>query len=157
MSFRLTSLSLLAVPVLGLLTACQAPAPRPTTGLAAGRADPGAAAFCRQRAEEMYAAQNRGARIQSDTRDTPFSGAYAGGAPSRGLSDVHAMDTMIGDCIRSSASRDAGPDLSTTPRTQPAIRRASSPADLRPASPPPSPSGAALSAPPDRAPPPPRP
>lgn len=151
MSLRLFSLSLLAVPVLGLLAACQAPQPRATTGLAAGRADPSAAAYCRQRAEEMYAAQNRSARIQSDSRDTPFSGAYTGSTPNRGLSDMHAMDTMIGDCIRTTGNRDAGPDLSTTP-AQPAARRAASPSDLRPAS-----TVSPAAAPLDRAPPPPRP
>ncbi len=145
----ITSLALLAVPVLGLLAACQAPMPRPTTGLAARRAHPAAAAYCRQRAEEMYAAQNRGARLQSDLRDTPFSGAYIPNATNRGLSDLHAMDTMIANCIRSNADRDAGLELSNPDPAQPATRpaaRPTSPADPRTAA-----------APLDRAPPPPRP
>ncbi len=95
------------------LAACQAPpAPRVSAGPGAGGpADPAAVAYCRQQAEDVYNAQNRGARLQTSNRDTPFSGAYTPNTTTRGLSDRYAMDAMIGDCIRNAANRQAGPDL----------------------------------------------
>jgi len=174
MSLRLTAIAALAAPLLVGLAACQAPAPRATGGSAG---DPQAAAFCRQRAEEVFNAQNRSARIQSDNRDTPFSGSFVSGVTNRGLSDRFALDQMVSDCMRNAANRQSGPDGEATqqgaqanpsagarpaPATAPATARAlaqpgsgSAPVQPTSANAPasPSPGGAPL----DRAPPPPPP
>ncbi len=163
MSLRLTAIALLAAPLLGALSACQAPPPRITSGGAGGGGpiDAAAAAQCRQQAEDAYNAQNRSARLQTDSRDTPFSGTYNPNATTRGLSDRYAMDAMIGDCMRNAAKRQAGPDLGTTPaQAQPAGQaRAVSRLPAGPAGGPPasSVSVAPVGAPLDRAPPPPAP
>ena len=97
--------------LLVVLAGCQGPPPAPT---GAARADLAAAAYCRQRAEEVYNVQNRGARYQSDNRDTPFSASYVPSVTSRGLSDRYALDAMVSECVRNSAaSRDAGPEPAT--------------------------------------------
>lgn len=163
MSLRLTALALLAAPLLGALSACQAPPPRISGGAGgSGAVDAAAAAQCRQQAEDMFNAQNRSARIQIDSRDTPFSGAYNSSGPTRGLSDRYAMDSMIGDCIRNAANRQAGPDLGTA-QGQPAAAgqpvRAATRLPSGPAGGPPASSAATAPAgvPLERAPPPPTP
>jgi len=106
MSLRLTAI---AAPLLAVLAACQAP-PARVASTSGGGGDPQVAAFCRQRAEEVFNAQNRSARIQSDNRDTPFSGSFVSGVTNRGLSDRFAMDQMVSDCMRNNANRQTGPD-----------------------------------------------
>lgn len=155
--------ALLAVS--GALAACQAPPPRFSGGGGggAGQGDAAAAASCRQQAEDVYNAQNRSARIQVDTRDTPFSGAYTPNMTSRGLSDRYAMDAMIGDCMRNASRREAGPDLSATPASaQPGAQapaRAANRLSAGPAGGPPAATvtGTASGVPLERAPPPPPP
>jgi len=109
----------LAVPVL-LLSACQSAAPPPSAsaGMSGrqGRVDAERAAFCRQRAEEIYMTQNRGDLYRMDNRDAPFSGGFVSGMTNRGLPDRFAQDRMIADCIRNTGERmnpvhpaDAGP------------------------------------------------
>ena len=116
MSLRLPSLALLAAPLLGALAACQAPPPRVSGGGgAAGPSDPSTAAYCRQQAEDVFNAQNRSARLQVNTYDSPFSGGPAPVSATRGLSDRFSMDMMISDCMRNAASRQAGPDVGTAP------------------------------------------
>lgn len=153
MSLRSTSFALLAVPVLALLAGCQPPPPRPVVG--ASRTDAAAAAYCRQRAQEVYEAQNRGSRLSIDQRDTPFSGAYLPNSETRGLSERYAMDAMIADCIRNSANRGQSTDAVNTPQAPAANApaRSARPADLKPAAP----SGERAAKPLDRAPPPPPP
>lgn len=163
MSLRLTAIALLAAPLLGALSACQAPPPRAAGGGgggASGAADAAVVAACRQQAEDVYSAQNRSARLQSSTRDSPFSASPAPVAATGGLSDRYAMDAMVGDCIRNASRRPAGPDLSPTPvaapvaAARPASRLPSGPAGGPPASSATSsPGGTPL----DRAPPPPAP
>lgn len=164
MSLRLTALAVLAAPVLGILAGCQAPPPRVSGGAGgAGQGDAAAATYCRQQAEDVYNAQNRGARLQSDTRDTPFSGAYIPNTTSRGLSDRFAMDSMIGECMRNASRRDAGPDLgNASGQAQPAVQapvRAANRLSSGPAGGPPASAAApaASGAPLERAPPPPSP
>jgi hypothetical protein len=136
--------ALLAMPLLLLQAACQqapssyggAPGGAPGGGTSV-RADAAAIAYCRQQAEDVYNAQHRSARIQSDTRDSPFSGAYLAGSSSRTLSDRYAMDTMIGDCLRNSAARQAGADTSVTAgqATTPAAAPTAAPARPLPSGP----------------------
>ncbi len=143
MNFRPTFLALLAAPVLAL-AACQAPPPRVSGGgggAASGQADPATIAYCRQQAEDVYNAQNRGARLQLSTSDSPFSSSPAPVSATRGLADRYAMDAMIGDCIRNAANRLMGPDTGAAPaQAQPVVQAR---AGSRPASPPPLPSGPA--------------
>lgn len=100
----------LAVPIL-LLAACQSAAPPPAVSAPAGgagrqgRADAERAAYCRQRAEEVYLSQNRGELYRTDNRDTPFSGGFVSGMTNRGLPDRFAQDRMIADCIRNTGER----------------------------------------------------
>ena len=111
-----------------LLSACQSPAPSqslaPSQFRGAGTAHGDAAtqAFCRQRAEEIYGAQNRGALYQSDNRDSPFSSNYVPSVTSRGLSDRYAMEQMVSDCIRNTGERSnptQAPAASPTPPPPP--------------------------------------
>jgi hypothetical protein len=52
--------------------------------------------------------------LQTDNRDTPFSGAYVPSVTSRGLADRYALESMVADCVRhSTANLDAGPEPST--------------------------------------------
>jgi len=153
MSLRPSTLALLAVPVMALLAGCQPPPPRPVVG--ASRTDAAAAAYCRQRAQEVYEAQNRGSRLSIDQRDSPFSGSYMPNSETRGLSDRYALDAMIADCIRNSANRGQSTDTINAPRAPAANApvRSARPGDLKPAAV----SGERADKPLDRAPPPPPP
>ncbi len=158
MSRRFPPFALLAP--LAALAACQAPPPRISAG-GGGPSDPNAAAYCRQQAEDVYNAQNRGARFQTDNRDSPFSGAYSPNTASRGLSDRYAMDNMVRDCMRNSAARQANPEAQAAPTSaptsapaqtaRPASRLSAGPAGGPPASSVAAPAGVPL----ERAPPPP--
>jgi hypothetical protein len=88
------------------------PPPPPTPQ---GRADQQAQAACRQRADQVYAEQNRGAAYEADNRLSPFSSSYVPGVTTRGLGDRYSRDTMIADCVRNAsrqpADRSAGPAM----------------------------------------------
>lgn len=78
-------------------------------GGARSGATPKAMAACRQRADEVYERQNRGAVYRTDTfvasqRDAPFGGSGPAGNPSTGLSDRYAHDTILDDCLNGMAS-----------------------------------------------------
>ena len=88
-------------------------APPPPTPQA--RADQQARAACRQRADQVYAQQDRAAPYQADNRFSPFSSTYVPGVTSRGLGERYAMDTLIANCVRSTgrqpAEQNAGPSM----------------------------------------------
>lgn len=65
-------------------------------------------AACRERADEVYAKQNRAELYQSDTyststRDSPFGNSGLTGITSSGLSSRYARDTLVTDCLNSAA------------------------------------------------------
>jgi hypothetical protein len=104
------------LPVLTALVLAGCTPPPPPTPQA--RADQQAQAACRQRADQVYAEQNRGAAYESDNRFSPFSSSYTPGVTTRGLGERYAMDTMIADCMRNTArrptDRSAGPTMEPT-------------------------------------------
>ena len=82
-------------------------------------ADVAAAGACRQRADEVYAAQNRDEVYRTDTfessgRDTPFSTGTLRGLPDRGLSGQYQRDNMISDCLAGTGAA-TGPSTSAVP------------------------------------------
>lgn len=93
----------LAVLTLALLTltACtDAPAP---TGQA--KADAATQAACRQRADEVYDQQNRGAIYAPQSSfNTPFSANYTPGVTDRGLADLYEHNRLIRDCVRNTGT-----------------------------------------------------
>src|SRR5437764_549974 len=98
--------------VLGL-AACSPPPPSTPQV----RADQQTLSACRQRADQTYAAQNRGAGYDTDYRSSPFSTSYAPGITTRGLGERYSRDTMIADCVRSTGAdvdRGAGPTMEPT-------------------------------------------
>jgi type II secretory pathway pseudopilin PulG len=104
------SLALLALVAAG---ACSPPPP-PTPQ---ARANQQTMAACRQRADQVYAEQNRGAGYESDNRASPFSSSYVPGITTRGLGERYSRDTMISDCVRNAGSdvdRGAGPVMEPT-------------------------------------------
>lgn len=61
-------------------------------------------AACRQRADQVYASQNRADlynsdRYQTTTRDAPFATSGLPGITSRGLGGQYARETLISDCL----------------------------------------------------------
>ncbi len=98
-------LSMLALSVI-TLTACSRPiAPAAQTGT-----DAATQAACRQRAEAVYSTQNRAAIYSpSASVNSPFSGSYQAGSTDRGLSQLYAHQTMIGDCVRANGVADGSP------------------------------------------------
>jgi hypothetical protein len=109
--FRRRAITATALITLTCLSACgDAP---PLTGQA--QADAETRAACRQRAEEIYRQQNRGA-IYSPTPsvNAPFSGNYVPDQTDRGLSDLYAHDKAVNDCIRNTGTQPV-----STPRAAP--------------------------------------
>ncbi len=76
-------------------------------------------AACRQRADQVYEQQNRGAIYSPQSGvNTPSSASYAPGVTDRGLADLFAHDTMIRDCVRNTGAetdRGEAPGLLNTP------------------------------------------
>lgn len=71
---------------------------------AQARADQQTLAACRQRADEVFAEQNRGAVYDSDNRLSPFSSSYVPGITTRGLGERYSRDTMIDNCVRNAGA-----------------------------------------------------
>lgn len=88
----------LRVALLLLVPAACSPRPAPSPQ---ARADAARLSACRQRADEVYAQQNRRAiYLSDDQRDTPYSANYVSGVTSRGLADQYVRDNQIDDCVR---------------------------------------------------------
>jgi hypothetical protein len=103
---------------LAALAACNQP-----IGHSADRADatPKALAACRQRADEVYERQNRGAVYRSDMlaggeRDTPYAALGTPGTPNQGLASRFARETMVDDCLNASSGN---PGTTPEPPTAP--------------------------------------
>jgi hypothetical protein len=76
---------------------------RPVTGQA--EADAQTRAACRQRAEQIYETQNRGAIYGAPMQvNTPQSGNYTPVVTDRGLADLFANNRLIDDCIRNTGT-----------------------------------------------------
>lgn len=85
-----------------LLAACSGAQPPGQQASAAQKA------ACRQRADEVYAKQNRAElynsdTYQSDTRDSPFAVAGLPGITTRGLGGQYARDNLVSDCLNDAA------------------------------------------------------
>jgi hypothetical protein len=116
------------LPALTVLVFAACTPPPPPTSQA--RADQEARSACRQRADQVYAEQNRGAAFLggTDNRFSPFSSSYVSGNTSSGLGERYNFDTMIADCVRNSTrqqqDRNAGPAVepvgTAAPRMTPA-------------------------------------
>jgi hypothetical protein len=108
---------------MALATACSPPPPISPQD----RADQQAQAACRERADEIYAQQNRGAiYAQQDDRSSPFSSSYSPGVTTRGLGERYGRDTMISDCVRNAAART--PDRGGGPTMEPTASTGGGPA-----------------------------
>ena len=95
------------------LTACGSAAPRT-------RADLGAQADCRARADQAFSEQNRGAiyaadNYQSSIRDSPFATTGFKNNPGRGLPDEYAHEDMEQACLRGLNQEAPGTDIQATP------------------------------------------
>jgi hypothetical protein len=101
-------------------------------------------AACRERANEVYAKQNRAEvynadTYQTDTLDSPFSTSGLPGITTRGLSGEYERQNMISDCLNDAAGNvgNSGNDM-----PQPAAAAATPgklPASLSPLAVPPAP------------------
>jgi len=102
-----------------LLSGCMAPPRAPDGTIEQSAADQKALIACRARANEVYDRQNRGAIFNptSTDRDTPRSGDYMSGVPTRGLSARYGYENMIDDCLRH--TNDAAPGADTAVQTIP--------------------------------------
>jgi hypothetical protein len=103
----------LLLPLL-TLAGCNAASP-------ASRATPSQEVACRQRADQMFQAQNRGNVYATDqyvssTRDSPFGGAVPTSMTST-LSDRFARDQMYDGCLNAGGPRPASPAPAPKPAT----------------------------------------
>ncbi|MBS0560833.1 MAG: hypothetical protein JSR21_12330 [Proteobacteria bacterium] len=55
---------------------------------------------CRQRADQIFMSQNRGAQYETSNSLTPYSAGPSTGLPTQGLSVRYARDQMVDDCVR---------------------------------------------------------
>jgi hypothetical protein len=111
------TLSALATAI--LVSGCMAPPRAPDGTIEQSAGDQKALVACRTRANEVYDQQNRGAIFNpmSTDRDTPRSGDYVSGIPTRGLSERYGYENMIDDCLRH--TNDAAPGADTAVETIP--------------------------------------
>ena len=89
---------LFAAALAGSIGACTPPPP-PT---AQSRAAQATANACRQRADEVFARQNRASFYTQNAQDSPESGAYVSGITTRGLADRFNWDRQVSDCVAQS-------------------------------------------------------
>ncbi len=69
------------------------------------RADAATTAACRQRANEVFDRQNRGAIYSANSSaNSPFSANFTPDVTSRGLPQQFAHDRMVSDCVRNSGT-----------------------------------------------------
>lgn len=62
-------------------------------------------AACRQRANEVFDRQNRGAiYAPNSSANSPFSANFTPDNPSRGLSQQFAHDRLVNDCVRNTGT-----------------------------------------------------
>jgi hypothetical protein len=96
--------SAFALVALGALCGCSnADIPAPLRSQSQG--DPQTVAACRQRANQVYDQQNRGAIYsQGPQANMPFSANYTPDNPTRGLSAQFGYDRMVNDCIRNTGT-----------------------------------------------------
>jgi hypothetical protein len=87
---------------------------------AQSRADQQTMTACRQRADEVFAEQNRGAPYDPDYRLSPFSSSYVPGITTRGLGERYSRDTMIDNCVRNAGT--SSPNQSSAPIARPDAR-----------------------------------
>ena len=86
-------------------------------------ADQQTRAACRNRAEQIYAQQNRADIFAAPAAiNSPSSGMYAPGQSDRGLSQRFVYERMVSDCIRNTgaAQNDVGPQPVNEPTPPPA-------------------------------------
>ncbi|MBO0709857.1 MAG: hypothetical protein J2P47_01110 [Acetobacteraceae bacterium] len=96
-----------------LLVGCNPPPPSPES-----RASQATLAACRQRADQVFRTQNRGAVYTQDSLATQ-SGLFNPGITNRGLSDRFSWDSQVRDCVRSEGPP-AAPNAAPTPSPRPA-------------------------------------
>jgi hypothetical protein len=83
------------------MSACDGGSPQ--TGQA--QADAQTVAACRQRANEVFDRQNRGAiYAPNSSANSPFSANFTPDNPSRGLSQQFAHDRLVNDCVRNTGT-----------------------------------------------------
>ncbi len=101
-------------------------------------------AACRQRADQVYASQNRADlynsdRYQTTTRDAPFATSGLPGITSRGLGGQYARETLISDCLNDVAGNVGNSANNPPPSTGDRATPGSLPRSLSPLAVPPSP------------------
>jgi hypothetical protein len=129
----------LAIVLLGALQGgCARPA-APTQQASAAQK-----AACRQRADEVYAKQNRAELYESDTyqsstRDSPFATTGLPGITTRGLGGQYERDNLVSDCLNGVPGNVGGDGGDPVPVSGAAATPGRLPATLSPLAVPPSP------------------
>ncbi len=101
----------LAAVLAASMNACAPPAP-PTADSRAAQATANA---CRQRADETYRRQNRGALYSQNQSEYPESANYVSGITTRGLADRYDWDTQVSDCVNQGTGGAVAPGFSPGP------------------------------------------
>ena len=115
-------IAILLVPLLAVLAGCTQ-----SQAITQSHASAAARTACRQRADQVYNAQNRGDVYRSDTyetstRDSPFAGVGLPGITTAGLSSRYRYAQLQDDCnnASSTAPQPSGPQAG--PAGSPAIQ-----------------------------------
>jgi hypothetical protein len=100
----MTRLPAFLVLALGALCGC-ANTDLPAPLRSQQQADAQTVAACRQRANQVFDQQNRGAIFsQAPQTNMPFSANFTPDNPSRGLSAQFGFDRMVNDCVRNTGT-----------------------------------------------------